>query len=135
MYYCPDCGYEFENPQKTLERHGFTDKPFEKLAVCPDCGGTDFYEKNSTHCRCCGSRLSESQSDYCSETCKRKGLKLWKREQKRRKIRNYSPINTFIAELTLFNLQNNTELSYGQYESKKYLEEQKEKCSKKKRNS
>ena len=125
MYYCPECGCEFKIAKKIFEKHGFTSPPFEGIAVCPDCGGTDFYQKSSTHCRCCGSKLSESQSDYCSDACKSKGIKMWKREQKRRHIRNLSPINLIVAELEHYNKENHTTLSYGQYEAKKYLEERK----------
>lgn len=135
MYYCPDCGCEFEVPEKIFEHHGLTSPPFERITVCPDCRGTEFYEKSSTHCRCCGSKLSENQKDYCSEACKSKGMKMWKREQKRRHIRNISPINLFVAELEHYNKENQTAFSYGQYEAKKYQEEQKSKCSKKKRNT
>lgn len=134
MYYCPDCGCEFETPKKVFEKHGLSSPPFEAIYVCPDCKGNEFYEKISTHCRCCGAKLSASQTDYCSDTCRNKGAKMWKREQRRRRIRNDSPINSFIAELELYNSQNTRKLSYGQYTALKYQEEQKNKCSKKKRN-
>lgn len=135
MYYCPDCGCEFETPKKLFESHGLSSRPFEAICVCPDCKGGEFYEKSSTHCRCCGAKLSTSQSDYCSDTCRNKGTKMWKREQKRRHIRNESPINIFITELELYNKENKSMLSYGQYEAIKHQEEQKRKCSKKKRNT
>lgn len=42
MYRCNDCGCEFEEPHEYVERHGFTDGPYETWRVCPCCGSTDF---------------------------------------------------------------------------------------------
>ncbi len=135
MYYCPDCGCEFAVPKKIYETHGLSSPPFEALSVCPNCKNSEFYEKSTTHCRCCGAKLSPYQTEYCSDTCKNKGIKMWKREQKRRKHRRISPINVFLAELEHYNKQNKTMLSYGQYESKKHQEELKKKCKAKRKNT
>lgn len=135
MYYCPDCGCEFAVPKKISETHGLTSPPFEVIYVCPNCKGSEFYEKTSTHCRCCGAKLSDSQTEYCSDTCKNKGIKMWKRELRRRRLRTENPLNLFIAELEYYNKQNGTMLSYGQYESRNHQEEQKKKCKAKRKNT
>lgn len=135
MYYCPECGCEFEKPKKLYETHGLKEPPFEKILVCPDCNSTNFHEKVTTHCRCCGARLPDKSSEYCSESCREKGELLWSKQRKRRKIKTKSPINVILNELNFYNRQNNTDYSYGQYVAiiKPKLEAEK-KCTKKKRN-
>ena len=135
MYYCPDCGYEFATPKKICERHSLDTPPYEEISVCPNCKNSDFYKKTSTHCRCCGAKLADNKNEYCSDICRDKGIKMWKRQLKKRQLRNQSPINAFVAELEYYNKQNKTLLSYGQYESIKYLKEQKSKCSAKRKNT
>lgn len=39
MFVCTDCGNEFEEPKKHVERHGFTYPPYEEWWGCPVCGG------------------------------------------------------------------------------------------------
>lgn len=44
MYKCEYCGGEFEEPEIYYEKHGLSQGPYEKWAVCPYCGETDYKE-------------------------------------------------------------------------------------------
>jgi len=115
MYYCPDCGGEFENCEIIYETHNFQNPPFEKNYCCPFCKSTGFYEKDTKHCRCCGIKIRDDLIDYCSESCKKKGKKLWEKDVKRRKIVSTDPVNILVKEVEIYNKINNTKYSYGQY--------------------
>lgn len=115
MYYCKNCGAEFLEPEKTYETHIFTDTPFELLYICPSCKSGNFHEKNLTHCRCCGGRLPTGQNEYCSDNCRSKGEKLWKKELKRRRNQLTDPLNMIVRECKNYNEENGTRYSYGQY--------------------
>lgn len=115
MFYCKSCGYEFDHADVTYETHGLQSPPFEEICVCPACRSTDFFEKSSTHCRCCGSRLPAGAKDYCCETCRTRGEKLWKKERKRRNVLSQSPLNLLVKEVDAYNRKNGTNYSYGQY--------------------
>ena len=115
MYYCPDCGTEFEKPEKHYETHNLTSPPFEVIYYCPSCKGENFFEKSNTHCRCCGVKLRNGHTDYCSATCEKRGKKLWAREVKRRRLLVSNPVNSIIRELEFYNKTHNTNYSYGQY--------------------
>ncbi len=132
MYYCPDCGFEFKTPQKIIETHSLPCEPYEIVLVCPDCKSTAFYEKITTHCRCCGAKLVDSQEEYCCEACEKRGRLLRKRQLKKRQLAIKSPLGIIIKEIELYNKINNKNLSYGQYVA---LVERKEKskCPKKKK--
>lgn len=115
MYYCPECGLQFEKPIKKYSTHGFDSPPYEKIYCCPSCNGIDFFEKNTTHCRCCGAKLKQGKIDYCSEACEKKGKKLWIKEMRRRKLFNSNPINRIVRDLKVYNKTHGTNYSYGQY--------------------
>lgn len=115
MYYCPECGFHFEKPIKTYSTHGFTSPPYEKNYCCPNCNSVSFYEKNTTHCRCCGAKLRQGITDYCSEACEKKGKKLWLKEVKRRQQFFFNPINSIVRELEIYNKMHGTNYSYGKY--------------------
>ena len=115
MYYCPECGTEFEKPKKSYSSHNLSCPPYEKVYTCPNCLGENFFEKNTTYCRCCGSKLRRGAVEYCSESCKSKGKKLWNKEIKRRQERLTNPINRIVGELEIYNKINSTNYSYGQY--------------------
>lgn len=117
MYYCPDCGYEFLSPAMCTETHRLNSPPYEKNCFCPNCKQQNYYEKTTTHCRCCGSRLPQGVEDYCSYDCRIRGEKLWRREQIRRKLNFEDPLGKIVHEVQQYNLKNNTDLSYGQYVS------------------
>ncbi|MBO5232425.1 MAG: hypothetical protein J6B88_07365 [Clostridia bacterium] len=42
MYYCDGCKHHFATPEIFVERHGFTEPPYEKIAICPFCRDTNF---------------------------------------------------------------------------------------------
>jgi len=136
MYYCKNCGHDFCEPQKIYETHIFTDTPFELIYICPNCKSGNFREKNLTHCRCCGSRLSPNAVEYCSDSCRNRGEKLWQKEFKKRRESLLDPLNTVVRECNIYNLENGTKYSYGQFVAlirPKLLKEQK-KCVKQKKN-
>ncbi len=115
MFYCKNCGYFFYKPHKIYENHGMKNPPFEEHYVCPSCNSNKITEKKITHCRCCGAKLFNSDSEYCSERCKNRAEKLYALEQKRRRLRDESPINEIIKKVKAYNLLNGTNYSYGQY--------------------
>lgn len=41
-YKCRECGAEFDEPHRWVERHGFTYGPFEHWSACPLCGSCDY---------------------------------------------------------------------------------------------
>lgn len=38
-YRCEDCGREFDDPAKWVERHGLDTPPYEQFYGCPYCYG------------------------------------------------------------------------------------------------
>ena len=137
MYYCKNCGFEFEEPEKTYETHIFSDTPFEVLYLCPNCRSSNFREKNITHCRCCGSRLPAGCIEYCSESCRQKGEKLWKNELKRRRKDMCDPLNIIVRECSDYNKTHNTDYSYGQYVAliRPKLSKERGKCDRKRKST
>ena len=115
MFYCEKCGYEFYKPKKIYEGHGFKTPPYEEISVCPNCNSESIAQKKITHCRCCGARITDEGSSYCSERCRERGEKLYALELKRRKIREESPINEIVKMAEEYNRANNTDYSYGKY--------------------
>ena len=136
MNYCDNCGYEFSTPEKVYENHGFSSPPFELQLVCPNCNSTSFHEKITTHCRCCGAKLSQNKKEYCSNTCREKGRILRNKEIAKNNYLRRSPINEIIRALIIYNKENNTNYSYGQYVAlTEQMNKVKNKCaSKKKKN-
>lgn len=132
MYYCHDCGSHFEKPCKTYSTHSFTSPPYEKIYCCPSCKSESISEKNTTHCRCCGAKLRRGAVEYCSDACKNKGEKLWKKEIKRRQLSSSNPINLIMRELESYNKAHGTNYSYGQYVAIIMPEEKNKKCRTKK---
>lgn len=41
-YKCCVCGHEFDEPERYVETHGFTDGGYERWSVCPCCGEADY---------------------------------------------------------------------------------------------
>lgn len=115
MLICKTCGAEFQEAVFLTETHGILAPPYEKIAVCPFCNSSSIEKKELTHCRCCGARLQESNNGYCSENCKEKGEKLRLKELKRKRERYNSPINVILRECQYYNIENNTNYSYGQF--------------------
>ena len=46
QFKCRECGCEFDEPHKYVERHGFTHGPFEEFSECPNCGSADYDDAN-----------------------------------------------------------------------------------------
>ena len=46
-FFCKDCNKYFFNPKYYYEQHGLDTPPYERVAVCPVCGGDDFIEFES----------------------------------------------------------------------------------------
>lgn len=44
-YKCHCCGAEFDDPHRYREYHGEHDRTPEIWSCCPECGSTDFEEK------------------------------------------------------------------------------------------
>ncbi len=135
MFYCKDCGIEFETTKKLYERHGLSSPPYEPISVCPNCEGRNFYEHLTTHCRCCGVKLQLGDEGYCSEKCRVKGEKLRKIEINRRKLRLESPLSELVRLVDDFNNSNNTKYSYGQFVALVLpkINAEKKNCSKKRK--
>ena len=135
MYYCRDCGATFEKPKSYIERHNLDTPPYESFKICPVCNSNSIFEKNLTHCRCCGAKLKKNDSEYCSSSCEEKGKILWERERKRRQIEIISPLNLLIKELAEYNKIHKTDYSNGQFVAIKQLEKESKKCKKLKKNT
>jgi len=103
MLICSDCGSQFEKPDTYAETHGFNSPPFEEKRCCPFCKSTNIREKNLTHCRCCGAKLTNA------------GEELWRRERLRRKLANANPISRIIKEAEEYNRAHGTDYTYGEY--------------------
>ena len=115
MYICKECKCEFENPAVIKEKHGLENPPFEKLYVCPRCKSTDYKLTKTQYCHCCGAKLPAHLTDYCSDACRTKGEKLWKKELKNKKLLSDSPLYKLVRETEGFNKTHHTNYSYGQY--------------------
>ena len=50
MFICTDCGCIFERPKVVTERHGLGEPPYEKLEICPECGGAFVPVKRCNYC-------------------------------------------------------------------------------------
>ena len=118
MYHCTDCGKNFDEVEIVEERHNLDTPPFEKIAVCPECRGTSIITVRAEHCRCCGMRLSANKTDYCSDACRIRGKKLWKRESARRRRYTENSIVKVTALLNEYNHKNKTNMSYGNFVAK-----------------
>ena len=133
MYYCNECEREFETPRKEYESHGLPYPPFEKIYVCPFCRSNSI-SKKTTHCRCCGAKLKNGKTEYCSSACRFKGEKLWQKQNLKIKEMYDNPLNQKVREVEIFNRKNNTNYSYGQFVALEFLKGKKRKCTKKKSN-
>ena len=115
MYYCPECKTEFRKPKKIADSHNLNSPPFEKYLCCPFCSNKNIRIIESKHCKCCGAKLKDNESDYCSVECEKKGRKLLDIKLKKELAEFSNPINVIIRELNEYNKKNNTNYSYGQY--------------------
>ncbi len=119
MYICKDCKKKFAVPFTFFEEHGLDTPPYEKFTVCPHCKGENIKIIETRHCKCCGARLKyENRGEYCNERCRKRGERLWKLEEQRRKKRMNSPLNEVLNKLKEYNEEHKTRLSYGQFVAK-----------------
>ncbi len=114
MYICTDCGRKFEKFDLFFEEHGFDEPPFEGVAVCPFCNSSKIKENKIRRCHHCGIILTDRR-DFCSDSCRNAGMKLWRYEQRRRRRNAVDPINMITLELEDYNRRNKTCYTYGQY--------------------
>lgn len=113
MYYCTDCGKEFENPKVRYERHGMGEAPFEEYLYCPHCSSDSIKEETLRYCRCCGRKLPDKRRWYCNNDCKTRGEKLWRIERERRRRLEGNSIIRISAKIEQYNKAHGTNYSYG----------------------
>lgn len=58
MLICTECGRTFERPQEAVEKHGLDTPPYEKISMCPYCGGVSL--RNAYPCSICGGWITGS---------------------------------------------------------------------------
>ncbi|MCQ2478074.1 MAG: hypothetical protein MJ091_02490 [Clostridia bacterium] len=73
------------------------------------------FEEKIFHCRCCGARLKDGKTEYCNERCRRRGQRLWRLEQIRRRKWLSDPIGHTVRNVEEYNKSHGTNLSYGQF--------------------
>ena len=115
MYHCKDCGEKFVKARIFFDGHGLSSPPYERRYICPICGGEDIHETEDRHCRCCGARLKEGRYDYCDDSCRKRGEKLWHRQARRQKRYESDPLHIKVAKIERYNREHGTCLSYGKY--------------------
>lgn len=115
MFYCKDCGINFQKPKKIIETQGLTSPPFEKNYICPKCKSSNISERVTRYCRYCGRTLKYNSGNYCNENCKKAGEKLWNKQIKRKTKEDSSELNLIVRETEKYNKEHGTNLSYGQY--------------------
>lgn len=120
MYVCTDCKKNFFDPKIIFYAHDNLPPPYEKRMLCPYCESENISLMKVRHCKCCGARLSyKAQGDYCDEACKKRGMKLWELEAKRKRERLLSPLYAAVREVERHNKERGAALSYGKYFGKK----------------
>ena len=135
MYECQDCGCRFQAGIVKIEKHNLDTPPFETRGVCPQCESDNYVELMRYHCRCCGAKLSEKETEYCSAACKKRGELLWERQRKRRRLQSETALYSFVKEIAEYNSINNTDYSYGQYVALVENKRRKQKCKRKKKSN
>lgn len=115
MYYCSDCGCDFESAAVFKETHGLASPPFEEVRCCPLCGSVNIKLKPQAYCQCCGAKLAKGERGYCSPACRKKGEEMRRRELKKHNNMLSSSLFQTVREVDEYNAKNHTDLSYGQY--------------------
>ena len=115
MYYCTECNSKFNNIKQIYEKHNLSTPPYEKVLCCPFCGGKEIKEMVYTHCKCCGARMKNTNREYCSDICEKKGKKIWEKQNQKINKEKSNPINKVLRELNEYNKKSKSKLSYGQY--------------------
>lgn len=115
MYYCTECGCEFEAAKSYTETHSLCSPPYEERRCCPFCGGSSIHVKAVSYCRCCGAKLGSEEKEYCSPSCRKRGETMRRRELNRKRLIYSSPLFQTVREVDEYNKRNHTDYSYGQY--------------------
>lgn len=115
MYECQDCRHIFDVAKRIVDKHELDTPPYEEHGVCPSCGSSYYHKIAVLHCRCCGARLSPGKSEYCNDSCRKRGIELRKIEQIQRRVRQTAPIEVLVRQIDEYNRLHNTRYSYGQY--------------------
>ena len=115
MYYCSDCGREFETAAVSTETHGLASPPFEEACLCPLCGSGNIKPKAVYYCRCCGAKLGADEKEDCSPSFRKRGEEMRRRELKKKKLIFSSPLFQTVREANEYNEKNHPDYSYGQY--------------------
>ena len=115
MYYCTECGCEFEAAKSYTETHSLCSPPYEERRCCPFCGGASIHVKAVSYCRCCGAKLGSEEKEYCSPSCRKRGETMRRRELNRKRLIYSSPLFQTVREVDEYNKRNHTDYSYGQY--------------------
>lgn len=115
MYICLECGFKFEYPVTIREKHGFCMPPYETFTVCPRCKTTNYEKEELKFCHCCGVKLKENQTDYCSSLCKKRAKMLRQKEANKKNLLFDNPIYEFVREVEKYNQNHQKKLSYGQF--------------------
>jgi RecJ-like exonuclease len=66
LFICEDCGFVFQQPYNYRENYGLFGSPFERLSVCPACGGT-FAEAKV--CELCGGYFTDTEDTGVCPKC------------------------------------------------------------------
>jgi len=67
-YVCVECGCQFDQPKRCVEKHGLDTPPYEIYDCCPECGGTYI---DVIYCDSCGDPIVgdyivlKSGEQYC----------------------------------------------------------------------
>lgn len=115
MYYCTECGCEFEAAKCYTETHSLFSPPYEERRCCPFCGSSSIRVKAVSYCRCCGAKLGSEEKEYCSPSCRKRGEAMRRRELNRKRLIYSSPLFQTVREVDEYNKRNHTDYSYGQY--------------------
>lgn len=115
MYYCTNCKKEFMFAKVYYERAGTGVTDYERFLLCPHCDSNEFYEKKGGYCRCCGIKIRLPSREYCSESCRKNGERLWQRQKERQMGQFVDPLVLAVKEVDDYNKSKGCKLSYGQY--------------------
>lgn len=118
MYQCQDCEHEFLYSEGIEEKHNLTSGPYEKISICPNCKGQNFFKIRNRYCKYCGRKLKSDENEYCSKECKKKGEAMWREQARKRNLYENSSVVSVSRQLEAYNKLHNTKYSYGIFVSK-----------------
>ena len=115
MYICENCKKTFSSPAKITEKHGLSAPPYEILCICPYCKSENYRNIKTRYCRYCSAKRRDTQSNYCSDSCKNRGEEIWGNQKTYTERLLSSPIYKATRMVTRYNKTHGTNLSYGQF--------------------